>query len=574
MQGLWHKILGLVPVFCLLLLLDIAAQERANVFYRFESEPELVPLTKGQSIEKLLSDLQKQGFALASIDQVNSRGDSLIYQLYQGPQYQFGEIRLRPMPTSAPVATTTSYIPQEISLPRKGEPFFYPRLQKLEADILQHFGKQGFPFVALTADTVQLQQNQFAIQYHLDLGAKVLYDTLHFAEGEVPLDRVWLEKAMRLKPQSPYALGRLKQVETTIRQWPFVEWADPPSERYFRTLVQPVFPLKKRAANEIDGIIGFLPNEQARGQLLFTGQVNLKLFNLLGYAEALRLEWQSMKPDAQLLDAEVLARHILGTPFEATGKLYLLREDSTLFNLRFLGQVSYVYPSGFKIGLSFRSQQSQLLTGFRSWQQGAGQELASTRYNATGIVFQGQFLDSPLYPRKGWQLYAETGVGNKESRLPNTDSGRVESPQIFANLRAEYFQPMGKRSTWLHRIYGEGLWSKTLFFNELLRFGGLRSFRGFNENFFFSARHAVLTSEYRLFTDATTFFGLFADQGIMVFPVGGGVYDTDFPTGLGLTAGFKAGAGVISLSWAVGRSRFETFDFLNSKLHVGITGRF
>jgi len=124
------------------------------------------------------------------------------------------------------------------------------------------------------------------------------------------------------------------------------------------------------------------------------------------------------------------------------------------------------------------------------------------------------------------------------------------------------------------RISGGDIVNKNnLFYNDLYRLGGLKTIRGFNENFFYASSYVLGNFEYRLFTDPTSYLFLFVDQAWMRNVLSPTIpYDT--PTGFGLGASFTTPAGIFNFAYGLGNSRGQPVNVNQSKISFGVVSRF
>jgi hemolysin activation/secretion protein len=114
--------------------------------------------------------------------------------------------------------------------------------------------------------------------------------------------------------------------------------------------------------------------------------------------------------------------------------------------------------------------------------------------------------------------------------------------------------------------------NENLLGNDLFRLGGLRSIRGFNENYFFANNYIYFTAEPRFYFDTCSYFMIFVDAGRLENNVK--VLQTDFPLSTGLGFSLETNGGVFNLIYALGMSNSQDFSLNLSKIHFGFTGRF
>ena len=109
--------------------------------------------------------------------------------------------------------------------------------------------------------------------------------------------------------------------------------------------------------------------------------------------------------------------------------------------------------------------------------------------------------------------------------------------------------------------------------NELLRIGGLKILRGFDEESINTSSYSIFTLEYRFLLDRNSYFALFSD---------GGYYESkdvensfsDTPLGIGAGINFETKAGIFSFNYAVGRQFDNPIEFRAAKIHFGFVNLF
>jgi translocation and assembly module TamA len=123
------------------------------------------------------------------------------------------------------------------------------------------------------------------------------------------------------------------------------------------------------------------------------------------------------------------------------------------------------------------------------------------------------------------------------------------------------------------KLGGGFVFNERLFISDLFRLGGLKSLRGFNENYFFAKSYGISNIEYRFFYEPDSYFALFYDQGYLITQYGKNSR-TDLPLGIGGGLNLKTDVGVIQIYYSLGSSRDQSFNFSHSKVHFGIVNRF
>jgi hemolysin activation/secretion protein len=111
-----------------------------------------------------------------------------------------------------------------------------------------------------------------------------------------------------------------------------------------------------------------------------------------------------------------------------------------------------------------------------------------------------------------------------------------------------------------------------IFQNEVFRFGGQNSLRGFNEEELYATVRSVLSVEYRFLLDRNSHVFAFFDQGF--YENSATSYYHDNPYGFGLGFSFGTNLGVFSISYALGKQFDNPILMRNGKIHFGYIAYF
>jgi len=107
--------------------------------------------------------------------------------------------------------------------------------------------------------------------------------------------------------------------------------------------------------------------------------------------------------------------------------------------------------------------------------------------------------------------------------------------------------------------------------NELYRFGGINSIRGFNENSIDASLFSIINTEYRyqfndgIYVHSIIDLGYFENETISIKQ---NLYSFGF--GLGL----NTKAGLFKFNVANGNAQDSDFSFSNTKIHISISSKF
>ena len=529
-----------------------------------------------QESQQLVRKLQQDAYLTASIDTTYLRHDTLYSYLFIGERYRWA--RLRNGNVGHSLLAQAGFKEKLYT----GKPFLPAEWVKLQEAVLSQAENNGYPFASIRLDSLEITNNQIDATVLIDKGPLILFDSVQIT-GNTKTTRKFLTRYLQLYPGQPYDQQKVKNVARLLQQLSYLEITQPPLLQFGRDKARLYLFLNDKKANQFDGIVGFLPDPQGRSQkLLITGEVNLDIRNLKGSGKALGLHWRKVQRGSQLLDANYVHPHLLGTPLELGFTFNLYKQDSAFITIKPRLQFSRQTERAGKVSFFTEWQNSRLLLSPVGLQQRHDSiPLADFSYTAYGLHYLHHTLDDLYFPRQGYQVSGQVAIGNKKIK-PNLgrearyyDTIRLRTTQVSFALNSEYYFKLSRNGVGLIRIRGEALFNPQLFYNDLFRLGGLTTLRGFPEYTFYASQYGVGTLEYRLFTGSDSYVLLFYDQGYYYRGVGQDRL-SEYPFGLGTGISFSTGAGIFQFIYSVGQSKAinQPISLNYSRIHFGITSRF
>jgi hemolysin activation/secretion protein len=111
------------------------------------------------------------------------------------------------------------------------------------------------------------------------------------------------------------------------------------------------------------------------------------------------------------------------------------------------------------------------------------------------------------------------------------------------------------------------------FENELYRFGGAKTLRGFDESIFFASIYSIQNIEIKYLFEKNSAFYVFWNGAYYYQDITQNITE-DFPWGFGIGLDFDTKAGIFSLSYALGKQFDNPFEIQSAKIHFGYISRF
>jgi len=523
----------------------------------FKSKKELLNYTKDVRNENL-----RKGYVLANIDSLAWKDSiSASAYMYRGPQFDRLKIS---------VAEEDRFLIRKI--PRLSERFlrnvsFYPaEVERVLSEVLSFLENNGFPYasVRLIWDGVYASENQ--AELIINRGPEVILTKIHI-KGEAEVSEKFLTNLIAIREGDYFNQERLERISARIKQTLFLDEIKPHELLFTPEGFELFLYLKTAPVSLVNGVVGLQPNS-VTGKSVFTGDVRLRLQNVLKRGELFDVNWRSLQPQTQDLKIKLNYPFLLNTPFGIDGAFDLYKRDTTFLTTVGRIGVQYFLSGGSYIKVFYEGENSNLLSGAQSSSLGNLSSVSSNRY---GLGFFRRQLDYLPNPSKGFFIEVNGLIGARTSRVPASDS--VTSSTTYAvRLDLEWFVPLAKRHVLRITNNTRAYYAPEVFTNELNRFGGLTTQRGFDEEELFASTRSTFTVEYRFLVDKNSHAFLFYDQSFYENSAQQYYFDSPFGTGAGFS--FGTNIGVFSISYGIGKQFDNPMLLREGKVHFGYVSFF
>ncbi|CAI8307033.1 MAG: Uncharacterised protein [Flavobacteriaceae bacterium] len=317
--------------------------------------------------------------------------------------------------------------------------------------------------------------------------------------------------------------------------------------------------LEKQNFNTFDGIIGFATNEQTQN-IVFNGYIDLVLNNNLNYGEQFVLKYKADGADQESLTLKTQLPYLFKTPFGIQAELNIFRRDSTFSSTSQSLNVSYQISPSSKAHIGIVGKTSNELLSEN--QNLENLKDFSSSFLTTGITFI-KFQQNTLFPVKT-ALNLDIGIGNRKTTSKNTKQVTISN---VINYSLNFNQ---KNSIYLQNTTNV-MTSDTYLTNELFRFGGINSMRGFLENNIDASMFSVLNTEYRYLVNQQTYLHSIIDVGYFENKI---LKQKEKLYSIGIGLAMSTKAGLLKFSIANGNIDGQAFKFSNSKIHLSLASQF
>ncbi|MGZ5263585.1 MAG: hypothetical protein ACXWCF_07330, partial [Kaistella sp.] len=350
----------------------------------------------------------------------------------------------------------------------------------------------------------------------------------------------------------------LVQINQSLQNHPFILVDKPPQTLFTKDSTQVFLFLQKKKANSFDGVIGF-GNDKSE-QFTFNGSLNVNFRNMFNSFETVNIFWQRNPDKGQTFDLKTDIPYLFNSNIGTNINMNIYRQDSTFATVKILPSLYLHLGNRQKLGLRGTFETSSVIDSLYVQGKDFGKKGIGIWYDYT----EPSEVELFLYKTR---VHAEADF----------ISTNYSKDNITATQNNFYFS--GERNFYISGNHYLNLKGETalinskneLVTNELLRFGGWNSFRGFNENALLADFYYFGTAEYRYLVGNQAFFDVFGQYGGLnnkTLSLKPKLYS------VGLGFNFFLPIGLMSFQISNGNEFGNAVKFGDTKIHWGILSRF
>lgn len=537
---------------------DTQGQSKESAIRSFKDSIQIVKYLREIRLKAI-----KKGHMLASIDSTIWKKKHCIAFFYFGPTFKSVDL-------------TTEYLGEKsryvTSLLRKNDlkkmTFDPSALKQFIQNVENALLDNGFPFCSVQLKELEWQdEGKLKGKLLIDTKSSYKYTQIHI-KGDSSISKVYISSLLNIREGDVFDESKLRSIQSKIAQVTFIKELKPNELLFTEKGCELYLYLNSNPVSSANGTIGLQPNT-VTNRLGVAGELNLKLLNILKRGEQLNLNWRSIQDQTQSMQLKLNYPFLFKTPFGIDAQLQLYKKDSTFLEVKSILGIQYLMKSGAYLKAFYQQYSNNLLNGSKNNE--SFQKLSNVSSSSYGISLNKRSLDYIPNPSKGYSFTIEGVVGSRKSK-ENDTSISVRSTTARFTFQTEWFMPVAKRHVIRFATVNEFYYAPTIYQNELFRFGGLLSLRGFNEDELFASSRNVTTIEYRFLLDRNSALFLFYDQGY--YENNSFSYRKDHPYGFGGGLSFGTNLGIFSLSYALGSQLGNPILLENGKVHFGYIAYF
>lgn len=339
----------------------------------------------------------------------------------------------------------------------------------------------------------------------------------------------------------------------------FVSALKPPEVLFRKEMTWVYFYLNKENNNLFDGILGFSTNSNTQ-KLEFDGYLNLTLNNNLNFGEQLLINYKADGNEQQNFRVKTSIPYLFGSPFGFGAELKIFKRDSSFVTTEQQIRTTYQVNPSSNIYIGYKTTLSSNLSDETTNEREI--EDYRARYGIIGMTYI-KHQNAALFPIKS-TINIDAEIGGRNI------NGLTENQQRLSSLLSHTFSLNEKNSIFIQNN-ASILIGDTFLENELFRFGGIDTMRGFTENSIDATLFSTFNTEYRYFFTPTMLAHSIIDLGYFENQL---LQQKEKLYSFGVGLGIKTKAGFFRLIIANGKSKDQAFKLSSSKIHLSISSHF
>lgn len=563
----------------------LSAQKKLSVF-TYDEHGELLEKFREDSSrtssvlnEKILR-LQARGYVAAQVDTLMVKGDTCDVYMYKGPLYTLKSLKITDSQKSILESSGIKW--PLIS----GKPADSLHIFRILRALVRHRNNHGFPFAVAQLKILSMDSTDMEAYIDLRDGPPVWFDTL-MTEGRLVMPLNFYSRLLDIRKGDPYDHDKVIRSARRLKELPYLSLRAEPTVRFINDRAHLYFMPDPKPASRFDFLIGVLPQVQnGVRRFEFAIDFTAEMYNNFRQGEYTFIQIKRLMPENLELIMKSTIPYIGGLPIGSHVDFRLFKNGNKHLDLYFDGGAQWLFSglNQIKVFASYRSSSLIDIDQDRLMTTGKLPAQLDITYSGAGLSLNLMDVDYRFNPTRGYSTDIQVILGNKNI-IPNRvitdlpsfensyDSLNLKTFQMDLQLTGATYIPVGKWATVKTGITGGLRYNQDrLPDNELMRIGGYKILRGFDEESLLTSFYAYGTLEFRIILDQNSYITLpFLDWGYVASRENGQMTPV-LGTGMGLNVGTKAG--IFHVAFAAGRAAPNPLDFGRMKVHFGYVNLF
>ena len=508
---------------------------------KYESYKDLI-----LAIEDSLINLKQKGYTNAKVDSFVKK-DSLRYKIMINKNQKIKYIQI----------SNESELEDEIlnilkNYKLKSGLIEFDQIENIIDEISNFISSSGYPFAEVSFKNFNFL-NIYTIESKIKIvnGPKRYLDKV-VVKGYENFPKKFIKNIFKLNKKRVLNIEDAIERTKSINLTQFARNARDPEILFSKDTTTLYMYLEKIKRNSFDGLIGFSSDEESN-KIKIQGYIKINLVNTLNRGENVKIDFKSHSENQRSLYTNLYFPYVFGSNLNFRHKLNLTQEDSIFSSNENFIEIDSNFGK-MKTGVGFQNIDSNSENNFQ-YVESFKSQLINIFCEYSNYDFDDKLIS------KDFSFAVKYGFGEKiQSNIKsNLNKLKIELYKKF-NL-----SPTLKLES---KVIKEEIDSKNMVNNELLRFGGTDSMRGFEEQSIFTDDYLLINNNLNLYLSDTIYIYTIFDLAnyknrILNFE------EDIYSVGFGFSS--KTENGIISINYSKANNWDNSFNIKNGNIGVNFT---
>ncbi|NNL82863.1 MAG: hypothetical protein HKP28_05700 [Winogradskyella sp.] len=417
--------------------------------------------------------------------------------------------------------------------------------------------ESGDPFTSVQLINITVNNNQLIADLVVRSNQLRYIDKV-IIKGYEAFPKSFIKRFLKIKTGDLFDINKIKRKTRQLNDLSFANQIKEPEVLFSKDSTLLYLYLEKSKANNFDGFLGFGTNETTN-KFDLDGYLNLQLINNLNYGESLRLLYKSDEIDQQTFNLSAELPYMFSSPIGLDVGLNIFKKDSTFITVNQTAKLTYQINSKQRLAAGIQYVSSSDLNNTNT--------LDVNDYNSNFYLLNYTYRQTQLYDR----LFPVNFLLDINASFGKRSSNNINVSQSSFNLHTFKIFNLNNRNSIFTRLTAAQLNSENYLDNELFRFGGINSVRGFEENSLVANLYGVINTEYRYRLGNNLYVHSVLDASYAENEL---LNNTSKLFGFGFGFGLLTNAGLFKFTYASGKTQDRQFKLSDSKIHISLTATF
>ena len=504
-------------------------------------------------ISTILSRLSKNGYLeVQQLEYKKINDSSYLSKLSLGEKIKFIHICIG---RNLELIDNSSLITKKdtLTIPyAETELFLGKTLHKLE--------QNGFGFAKLQLVSIKKKNTTVYADLQIDLGRQRQINEIvvKFGDGssENSFPTGHLKQINRKYNKSTFNQDVVRKIQNDFKKFGFINQIKSAEVLFTNDATKVYIYLEQKKSNTFDGFLGFTNNDN--NKLTFNGYLDLNLENTIKAGEQFSLYWKSNGENQKTFKTCIELPYIFKTPIGLKAEIAIFKQDSIFQNTKTNINLGYLLDYKTRIYLGYQTTESSDI-------QNTNNNLISDYNNSfltTDLEYSHIDTVTNAFAKKT-TISVAIGLGARRTSSAVKPAGN--NKQSYININCMYNIYLNPKNYININYQNYFLKSDSYVINELYRFGGTKSIRGFAENSLQANFITAIISEYRYIISPDLYLHSILDYGYYEDKTSN---NKENIVGIGIGAGLRTKNGHLKFSLSSGLNQKQTINFQNTIVSV------